>query len=353
MSLNMSVVAMLIATTNFVSPEVGYFPGSFFDAKSKAPLQQRAMEKWPGPSQIVDQWQSGELDIRAKMAILLGMSASHDPVMLPIYRDAVMSDNGRIRQAAAYGYRDLLGDALPNVAAGVDLESARQLAAEMDAVAGTLRERPLIEFWLQSVLMADGASMPGWRGVVLQRPKGIGIRAIERVMSFHDFNYLATAYRLASGRETRIGLMRLLESITLREFLVLPADSRAGWGARHVNEGLEAADAFVDYWIDARCTTDPDVMLTSSLSALGVKGVRPLGADSYEIWLRVLKDGAAPWHMMASRQLYDLGGRWSQLSVLQAGSQAQIDARDELIVWYRLRPAHILNRGKTRPPTVP
>ena len=34
----------------------------------------------------------------------------------------------------------------------------------------------------------------------------------------------------------------------------------------------------------------------------------------------ILKSGAAPWHMMAARQLYDLGGRWSRLSVLQSGS---------------------------------
>lgn len=345
----MSIVAMLIATTNFVSPEVAYFPGSFFDANSKIPLQQRAMEKWPGPSQIVELWQSGDLDMRTKMAILLGMSASHDPELLPIYRDAVMSDNGRIRQAAAYGYRELLGDALMNVAEGIDLESARQLAAEMDAVAGTLAERPLVEFWLQSVMMADGASMPGWRGVVLKRPKGIGFRAVERVMSFHDFNYLATAFRHARGRDTRVSLMRLLEALTLREFLVLPEDARAGWGAKHINEGLEAADAFVDYWVDVRCTTDPSEILANSMSTLGVRGVKPLGPDSYEIWLRVLKDGAAPWHMMAARQLYDLGGRWSQLSALQARSPAQIEARDELIMWYRLRPAHILNRGKPRP----
>jgi len=47
---------------------------------------------------------------------------------------------------------------------------------------------------------------------------------------------------------------------------------------------------------------------------------------------------------MAARQLYELGGRWSQLSMYQAESEEQIEARDELIVWYRLLPSHILNR---------
>jgi hypothetical protein len=349
MSLNMSIVAMLLATTNFVSPEVSYFPGSFFEAKAKAHLQQRVMDSWPGPSQIVDQWQTGDLVMQEKMAILLGMSASHDPVLLPLYREAVMSDNGRIRMAATYGYRELLGDALPNVAGGVDLESARQLAAEMDAVAGTLRERPLVEFWLQSVLMDDGTSMPGWRGAVVRRPKGVGLRAVERVLSFDDFKYLATAYRIAQGEDTRVSLIRLLEAITLREFLIIPTNERAGWGSKHINEAFEAADAYVDYWIDVRCTTDPNAVLAASMNAMGVRGVPPLDPRLYDFWLHVLKNGAGPWHMMAARQLYDLGGRWSQLSVLQADSPLQIATRDELILWYRLLPAHILNRGNPRP----
>jgi len=345
----MSIVAMLVATTNFVSPEISYFPGSYFEAEVKTNLQRRAMERWPGPSQIVDQWQSGDFDMQEKMAVLLGMSASHNPVMLPLYREAVMSDNGRIRMAAAYGYRELLGDALPNVADGVDLESARQLRAEMDAVAGTLRERPLVEFWLQSALMDDGTSMPGWRGAVVRRPKGVAFRAVERILSFDDFGYLATAYRRAQGTDTRVSLIRLLEAITLREFLIVPNDARAGWGSKHIDEALEATDAFVDYWVDVRCTTDPDMVLAASINAMGVRGVSPLDPKLYEFWLHVLKNGAGPWHMMAARQLYDLGGRWSQLSVLQAESPAQVAVRDDLILWYRMLPAHILNRRNPRP----
>lgn len=353
MGLNISIAAMLLATTNFVSPEVARFPGSFFEAKAKAHLQQRAMDTWPGPSQVVDQWRSRDLEPQEKMAILLGMSASHDPILLPIYSEAVMSDDPRIRMAAAYGYRELLGDALPNVANGVDLESAGQLKAEIDAVAGTLRERPLVEFWLQSVLMDDGTSMPGWRGVVLKRPQGIGFRAVERVLAFDDFEYLATAYRRAQSTDTRVSLIRLLEAITLREFLIMPSDSRAGWGSKHINEALEAADAFVDYWIDVRCTTDPNAILAGSINAMGVKGVQPLDPKLYGFWLHVLKNGAVPWHMMAARQLYDLGGRWSNLSVLRADSPDQVAARDQLILWYRELPAHILNRGKPRPQPAP
>ena len=353
MSLSMSIVAVVVGAASFKAPEVSYFPGSYFEAKAKVRLQRRAMEKWPGPSQIVDRWQSGDLTRQQKTAILLGASASHDPVLLPLYREAITSTNDRLRMAAAYGYRDLLGDALPNVANGVDLDSAQQLAQEIEVVTRTLRERPLVEFWLQGVLMSEGASMPGWRGVVLRRSQGTCLRAVEKVLNFHDFSYLATAYRLAVQKSTRISLMKLLEAITLQKFLFKPTDSRAGWGAKDIDKALAATDAFVDYWIDGRCTTDPNLILSSSMETMGVGVSQPLAPDSYEIWLRVLKNGAVPWHMMAARQLYDLGGRWSQLSMLQAESKSQIAARDQLIVWYRLLPAHILNRGKPKPTPLP
>lgn len=344
MSLSMSIAAVIIGATSFISPEVSYFPGSFFDGAAKSNLQRRAMEKWPGPSQIIDRWRSGDLDRQEQMAILLGVSASHDPVLLPLYREAVTSDNGRLRMAAAYGYRELLGDALPNVTKGVDPETAQQLAEEMDAVAKTLRERPLVEFWLQCALMREGVSMPGWRGVVLRRPLSTSLRAVERIVSFDDFHYLATAFRLAKNKGTRVGLMRLLEAITLQEFFKKPTAARTGWGTKDIDEALEAADAFVDFWIDRRCTTDPNLILSSSLRTMGLREGQPLGPSSYELWLRVLKNGRPAWYMMAARQLYELGGRWSQLSMYQAASEEQIEARDELIVWYRLLPAHILNR---------
>ena len=348
MSLSMSIVAVILGATTFAAPEVSHFPGSYFEADAKAKLQRRAMERWPGSAQIVAHWQTADLMQREKMAILLGASASHDPILLPLYREAVVSRNDRLRMAAAYGYRDLIGDALPDVTKGVDLADAKLLAKEMDLVAQTLRERPLVEFWLQAALMSEGVSMPGWRGLVLRRPQGICLRAVEEVLVFDDFSYLATAYRLATRKPTRISLMRLLEAVTLQDFLAKPTDNRTGWGARDIDQALEAMDAYVDFWIDDRCTTDPNALLSSSMNALGVRIDRPLAPESYDAWLRVLKSGAAPWHMMAARQLYNLGGRWSQLSVFRAEAPSQIEARDELVRWYRLLPAHVLNRGKPK-----
>lgn len=353
MSLSMSIAAVILGASSFAAPEVSYFPGSYFEARAKATLQRRAMEKWPGPSQIVGRWRSGDLKHREKIAILLGASASHDPILLPLYREAVTSANDRMRMAAAYGYRDLLGDALPDVKGGVELDDAELLAREMDLVVQTLRERPLVEFWLQGALMSEGGSMPGWRGLVLNRSQAICFRAVEKILEFNDVSYLTTAYRHAVQKRTKISLMRLLEAVALQTFFTKPHNSRAVWGSKDIDEALKAADAFVDYWIDVRCTTDPDLILSSSMKTMGVSDVQPLAPSSYDVWLRVLKNGAVAWHMMAARQLYNLGGRWSELSSLQAEAQPQIEARDELIRWYRLLPAHVLNRRAPKPASQP
>jgi hypothetical protein len=353
MSLCICIAAAAVAATNFASPEVGYFPGSFFEAKAKAHLQRRAMEQWPGPSQIVTLWRSEGFNPRETMAILLGMSASHDPVLIPLYREAVMSADDRVRMAAAYGYRDLLGDAQPDVSGGVDLRVAEQLAAEMLLVQKTLAEQPLVEFWLQAALMNDGDAIPGWRGVTFKRPQGTCLRAVEQVMEFEDFRYLATAYRLAKTKVLRVGLMRLLEAVTLQVFFAKPAEGRTGWGTKEVDEALRAAELFVDDWIDVRCTTDPNSILSVPMNAMGVRGAQPLAADAYDFWLQVLKRGHASWRMMAARQLYNLGGRWSQLSVLQSDSKQQTAEIDELVEWYGLLPAHIQNRRSANLPVRP
>jgi hypothetical protein len=346
MSLTMSLAVAFAGVTTLAAPELSHFPDSYFDTKGKVFLQRRAMEAWPGPSQLVHRWRSDELTRWEKMAVLLGASASHDRVLLPLYREAVTSASGRLRMAAAYGYRELLGDALPNISGGVDLESAHRLAGEIELVTLTLRERPLVEFWLQAVLANENLSMPGWRGVVLRRPTGTCLRAVERTMVFDDLPYLITAYRLSEKRSTRVSLMKLLQALTLQKFLVKPADPRTGWGSTETDRALAAADAFVREWVDVRCTTDPVRVLRSSMDAMGVHDVDPLTIDAYYFWQRVLKQNFAAWHPVAARQLYDLGGRWSRLSVLQAGSERQNDIRDKLIAWYRLLPAHILARGR-------
>lgn len=344
LGLSMSIAAVVVAATTFISPEVSYFPGEYFDTEGKLTLQRRAMERWPGPTQIVDRWATGELGHRDKMAILLGASVSHDPVLLPIYLESVTSSNPRIRMAAAYGYRDLLGDGIPNLSAGVDLPAGRQLAGEIAAVMKTLRARSLVEFWLQAALAAEGASMPGWRGVVMRRSPGLCLGAVEKIAVFDDFQFLAVAYRLSERQSTRFGLLRLLEAVTLQSFYSRPTDANAGWGTKDMETAFEAADEFLAGWLDGRCIWDAAVILDASLAAKGAHGVDPWGPDSWDLWLQVLKQGTPGWRMMAARRLYELGGRWSDLSMFQADSEAQIEERDGLVEWYRLLPAHLLNR---------
>ncbi|MGD8441155.1 MAG: hypothetical protein PVG53_11500, partial [Holophagae bacterium] len=55
------IIAAVVGAGSLVSPEVGHFPGSFFDTRAKQPLQRRAMESWPGPAQLVERWRTGEL----------------------------------------------------------------------------------------------------------------------------------------------------------------------------------------------------------------------------------------------------------------------------------------------------
>jgi hypothetical protein len=344
MSWSLSVAAVALAASTFASSSVSHFPDSYFEAHGKAALQRLAVERWPGPTQLLRHWERSDLERRERLAILLGASAWHDPVLLPIYREAIMSSDERMRMAAAYGYRELLADARPDVTGGVSLAQAEQLAAEIDAVAATLRTRPLVELWLQSLLANEGSSMPGWNGVTLRRPLGTSLRAVEQVLQFDDFALLATAYRVSDRQGTRLNLVRLLEAVTLQQFLVMPEGERAGWGYREIDKAFQETDLFLEYWLDLRCVDDPEPILVDVFRELGGYGVDPMGANSYDVWLRLLKNGPPAWHMMAARSLFNLGGRWSRLTVFGRDSKEQAAHRDELIEWYRMLPPHILKR---------
>lgn len=346
MSMILSFAAAAVAANAFFAPEVSQFPRPFFNTVPRQQLQRRAMETWPGPAQILRMWRAGDLDVSARRAVLLGMAASHDPILLPLYREAVSSDEPELRAAAAYGYRDLIADGLPDVSAGVDPEAAARLATEIELVGRTLRSRTLTELWLQALLAAEGGALPGWSGLVLQRPTGVCFNALEKVIGFEDFALLAAAYRITSRDDTRLGLLRLLEAVTLQQFFHTPSDGRTGWGMKDVREGFEAADEYLAYWLDRRCVSDPAIILRTSLAQMGAKGVDPFAPDSWEVWLRVFKTAHPGWRMMAARQLFELGGRWAPVSMFQAASSTQSTLRDDLLAWYRLLPKHMLDRRK-------
>jgi hypothetical protein len=345
MSLSVSLVAVVVGATGLASPELRYFPGPYFDSEAKITLQRRAMEVWPGPSQLLVRWRAGQLEGREKIAVLVGAAASHDPALLPLYREAIGSRNQRMRMAAVYGYRDLLGDGTPDVAGGIDDESARALAAEMDAVIRTLRVRPLVEFWLQAVLATEGKSMPGWEGIVFRRPSATSLRAVERVMVFDDFRYLAIAFRESENRSNRAAILRLIEAVTLKKFFVQPSGPRIGWGTKDMDEALDAADAFVNYWLEIRCETDPTRILPVSVADMGVRGVHPLATNSYYLWTQILLRGTNQWRMMTARRLYEFGGPWPRLTVFQAHSEDGIKEWEKLLEWYGLEPSQARDRA--------
>jgi hypothetical protein len=337
MSPIVSLAAAALAAVSLHAPEVAHFPGGYFESHAKSNLQQRVMDRWPGPAQLAERWRSGGLDRDGKLAVLLGASAFHDPILIPLYREAVTAADEQLRLAAAYGYRDLLGDALPNLAGGLDAEAAASLAAEMDAVAATLRTRPLVEMWLQAALATEGKSMPGWRGTVLLRPAGICFRAVDRILGFDDFRYVMIAYRTAEQPANRASLLRLLEAVSLQRFVVKPTAARTGWGTKDLDEALAAGDTFVEYWLDRRCTADADDLLRSSFATMGGYGFHPRDDGSFPIWIQLLRQGPPTWRAMVARQLYLFGGQWPQLSILRAESKEDEASWERLLDWYGLR----------------
>lgn len=51
------------------------------------------MNSWPGPTELMRLWREGELTEEQRVALLLGGAAHHDPMMLPAYREALVSES--------------------------------------------------------------------------------------------------------------------------------------------------------------------------------------------------------------------------------------------------------------------
>jgi hypothetical protein len=294
------------------------------------------MDRWPGPSGLIELWDSGELDEEDRVALLLGAAAHHDPRLLRLYRAAVVSDSQRLRQAGAYGYHDLLGDRRPNVSRGVDDAASERLSAEIRAVDWTLRRRSLIELWLQALLANEELGLPGYEGVVPVRSSTDCVRAIDRVMAPEDLQLLITAYQISQTRRNRIGLLRLVEGMTLSRFVVKPKGDRAVWGGEVYDRALREFDASIERWSGRRCRIGFRRVVSSNLEKLGAVGVDPLHPDACHVWGQILLLEEPTWWAIAARQLYSCGGRWSNMSVLQADSADNRARRDALIKWHRL-----------------
>jgi len=331
------VLQLALAPSVLSSSEIRYFPGSYFNDVARRQLQSRAMVKWPGPSGLRQLWLEGQLKLGQRVALLLGGAAFHEPKMIWLYIEALSSKSQRLRQAAAYGYRDLIADQLPNVSPGVDDVSAELLAGEMRAMRQTLRNHSMVEMWLQAVLITEEKSFQDFRGIVLRRSPMVCFRAVERVMGPEDLETLVRAYRMSEDTRHRISLLQLIEALTLNQFIVRPLGDRKGWGERIYNKGLRALDEWITAWLDLRCTLDYGQVVSGSLAKMGATGVRPLHPEACHVWGLVLKQGDPRWWAVAARQMYACGGPWVEMSVLQADTEENRRRQESLVNWYRLR----------------
>ena len=319
-----------------VSGEVRYFPGSYFNDVARDRLQRRAMVRWPGPSGLMQRWREGQLNENQQMALLLGAAAHHDALLLDVYREAVLSDSPRLRQAGAYGYRDLIGDALPNVERGVDDDSATRLAAEIEAVRATLRFHSMVGMWLHAALQAEQRSLPGYHGIVQRRPSDTCFRAVDRLVGPEDLETLVRAYRASEDLASRIPLLRLIEALTLNQFVSLPIGERRGWGTQVYVDGLYLLDQWLLEWAHTRCDLDYERVASASLGNMGATGVDPSHPEACAVWGMLLSQGDPRWWAIAARRLYECGGPWEELSILQASSKETRSGRDRLMNWFGL-----------------
>ncbi len=333
---------LLLGSALLHASEVRHCPGSYFDSSARVQLQARVMQSWPGPSALLEAWRSGNLSAQQQVTVLLGAPVHHDPALLAIYRDAIRRRPSRIRQAAAYGYHDLIGDRLPDVASGVDDGAARRLAAEMDALADTLRRHPLVAIWLQAALQSEGRSLPSFAGVAPHRPAADCLKAVDTLMTFDDLDLLVQAYQLSGRRATRIALMRLIEGATLSRFVPRSASSTKAWGPEVYDGGMVSLDAAIEAWQSGGCAVDASRVLAASFAAMGVELSDPLSPGACAYWQNVLRAGDPGWWGMAARQLYACGGPWRELSVLQPEGEVMRERRLDLLRWFRLDPIDLM-----------
>ena len=328
------MVQMALSSAVLFSPELAHFPGSYFDASGRISIQRRAMERWPGTTVLVEKWHDPELYRPGRMAILLGAAATHDPVLIPLYQDGITRRSQEIRQAAAYGYHELIGARPPNVTGGVSDEAAAKLGLQMGRMRLTLQRNSLVEVWLHAMLRKEGKAFPGFRGTSVEGRAVECLFAVDRVMTVEDLESLIVAFEITENRTVRLGLMRMIESVTLSRFMDHQTGQRSGLGAHHQETGLKRLEAAIERWRGESCRIDPDRILRDNMAEMGVEIAEPRGPGSVDVWLKVLLVGDPPWWSMAARQLYANGGPWITLSALQSGADWNQDRRERLLEWY-------------------
>jgi hypothetical protein len=328
------LLVSMLGGSVFSSAGIQHFPGSYFDSRVRVPYQRNVMAGWPGPGRLLEIWGGGDLSEDERVAWLLGAPVFHDPSLLPAYSEAVLAESQRLRQAAAYGYRDLIADRLPDVTGGINDETARLFHQEILLTIRALRRNSLPEIWLQSALAHDGASFPGWVGLHLNRPRSDCFRAVERLVDVGDLGLLVEAYRLSVDQGARISLLKLIEATSLSRFIIKPSGDKSGWGAYIYDDALAALDKALRQWSPGGCAVDGEVVLLRNLKKIGVGEGELRTWGSQELWLDILKRGFPRWWKLAARRLYESGGPWYELSALDADGARNQTERDALLRWF-------------------
>jgi len=335
----MATTALLLAAAvgGFVPPAsaMEHFPGAYFDSRVREPLQRRVMTSWPGPTGLAHLWRETELSEPQRAVVLIGSAVFHDPVMLPLYREALMAEPQILRQAAIYAYRDFTGLGPVNVNLRIDARIQEAFDREMRLLERTLRRHSLLEIWLQSALVQDGASLPGYEGLTFTRPIYECLRAAERLADVQDLDFLVVAYQLSADEATRIALLQLIEGLTLSQFLVLPTGDKMGWGKQRYINAHQSLEAWIEEWRNRKCGVDGEIALKKSFRREGVQVDDPFGPDAWRVWLAVLRKGPPRWWSLAARRLYACGGPWYELSILRPETEENRARRDSLDSWYR------------------
>jgi hypothetical protein len=331
-----AVVLMAALSGSVLSAgSVTYFPGKYFDTWERENFQRHVMASWPGPTELMRLWRDGDLSQEQRVALLLGGAVYHDPVMLPAYRAALKSESQRLRQAAIYGFRDLIGDRPPNVNVTIDEEVVKAIGGEMRWVQRTIRRHSLLAMWLQSALIQEGASLPDYVGVRMIRPSNDCFRAAERLFDFGDLDLLVTAYEHSQVTNSRLTLLRLIEAASMSRFLRIPAGRNAGRRGEVFESALRNLDRVVRRWRGSNCQLDGEAILYQNLRSLGAENTDPLGPNSVRLWLAVLEGGNSQWWALAARRLYASGGPWYEFSVLRPDTKDNQRRKEELSSWYR------------------
>jgi hypothetical protein len=329
------VLAAALSGAALPTDAVQYFPGEFFDTRVHERFQRRVLASWPGPFELLRMWRETELSEKERVALLVGGAAFHDPVLMPAYREALASNSQLLKQAAAFGYRDLIADRLVSVDVIIDDRISEAIGREMRGMQRALERHSLIEVWLQSLLADEGMTLPGYEGIELKRPPMACLKAIDRLADIGDLDLLVTAFELSSHTVNQIGLLEIIDALSLSRFILTPTGANATWGSERYEIGFEHFRIGLGTWRKTGCQVDGEEVLRRNLRSLGAEVDDPLSSEACVVWFGVLRGEVPKWWATAARRLYACGGPKYELSALNANSQANRAQRDQLVSWYR------------------